>query len=66
MIGEEAQISTTRLYVGCFGLELVPGQVKVYLLASKSERVAALCALLARQLPLQADDLEIWKGAYRS
>lgn len=66
MISEEAQISTTRLHAGCFGLELVPGQVEVNLLASKSERVATFGVLLARQSSLQVDALRKWKRAYRS
>ena len=40
MLRDKAQIPTARLHSGGFGLELMAGQVEVYLLAAELEGVA--------------------------
>ena len=40
MLRDEAQVSTAGLHFRSFGLELVPGQVEVDLLAAEFEGVA--------------------------
>ena len=42
MFRDEAQISTSWLDSGCFGLEFVAGEVEVYLLVAEVEGVAVL------------------------
>lgn len=43
MLRNEAQIATAGLDFGCFGLELVAGEVEVYLLGAEFEGVAVFC-----------------------
>jgi hypothetical protein len=44
VLSDEAQVFAARLHFGCFGLELVTGQVEVELLAAELESVTFIAA----------------------
>jgi hypothetical protein len=44
VLSAEAQVFAARLHFGCFGLELVTGQVEVELLAAELESVTFIAA----------------------
>jgi hypothetical protein len=46
VLSDEAQVFAARLHFGCFGLELVTGQVEVELLGAELESVACTVSVV--------------------